>query len=263
MITLADYWAELVATALLGADRRDPPTPPAGALADLAADDPQPAPAERLLQQVAACAAVRRAAFTAAPAVALLDGAPDDERPITTIAHGATWRQIIEHWPVLEDEWLLTVVATGRRLAPELVEPLLVRHRNDATRHARVVLAAGELAEWLIGLQPRLAARSTKPPLVEHVVTLPDLAVSPELAPCLSLPADAAAALVADGFARAALGPAHRAVLTNAIARMPVGSLAPVAAVLHRVDPASPAIGIALALADLAELRHRMIGELS
>lgn len=263
MAALTDYWAELVATALLGSDRRDPPAPPPGALADLAADDPQPAPAERLLQQVAACTAVRRAAFTVATAVALLDAAPDDERSITTVAHGDTWRRMVEDWPVLEDEWLLTVVATGRRLAPELVEPLLVRHRNDATRHARVVLAAGELAEWLIGLQPHLAPRSTKPPLVEHVVTLPDLAVSPELAPCLSQPAAATATLIAEGFARGALGPAHRAVLTNAIARMPAGSLAPVAAVLHRVDPASPAIGIALALADLAELRHRMIGELS
>ena len=40
-ITLTDYWREMVTVALLGTDRRDPPVPPKGGLADLAADDPQ------------------------------------------------------------------------------------------------------------------------------------------------------------------------------------------------------------------------------
>ena len=54
--TVADYWREMVTVALLGTDRRDPPSPLAGGLADLAADDPQPTPSQRLLQQVAGCA---------------------------------------------------------------------------------------------------------------------------------------------------------------------------------------------------------------
>ena len=37
-----EYWKQMVTVALLGTDRREPPAPPTGGLADIAADDPQP-----------------------------------------------------------------------------------------------------------------------------------------------------------------------------------------------------------------------------
>jgi MoxR-like ATPase len=38
MTPVADYWDELVTTARLGTDRREPPVAPVGGLGDLAAD---------------------------------------------------------------------------------------------------------------------------------------------------------------------------------------------------------------------------------
>ena len=40
-------------------------------------------------------------------------------------------------WPVLEDEWVLTVIQRGVRVSPDVLVALLARHRTDATRLAR------------------------------------------------------------------------------------------------------------------------------
>src|SRR5436305_3133664 len=127
----------MVTVALLGTDRRDPPAPIGGGLADLAADDPQPTASQRLLQQVSGCVAAQRGGVVPAAAVAPIDPPGDDPRPTTPPSATATWRRIVGEWPVLEDEWMLAVIRSGRRLAPELVVPVLARHRTDPTRHAR------------------------------------------------------------------------------------------------------------------------------
>jgi hypothetical protein len=261
-MSLAAYWDEMVTVGLLGADRRDPPAALPGALADLDGDDPRPAPADRLLQQVAACVAVRRAGVTPAPTAPPLDLPPPDERPTTPPGAAATWQRIVDDWPILEDEWLLTVVAAGRRLAPELIEPLLVRHRGDAVRHARSMLAAGELGEWLVAQLPYLAVRSPKPANAEHVVSLPELAMPPALAVLLTAAPDVAANELAAAFEHGQVGASLRGVLTNLVARIQPTSLPAVAAALESADPSLPSIGIALALADLARLRHTMLAEL-
>ncbi|MFZ2441649.1 MAG: hypothetical protein WAW51_04780, partial [Ilumatobacteraceae bacterium] len=54
----------------------------------------------------------------------------------------------------------------------------------------------------------------------------------------------------------------HRAVLVNLLARMQASSLPAVARAIDRVDPSSPSIGLAFALAHLAHLRHHMLTEL-
>jgi len=256
------YWNDMVTVALLGTDRREPPVPPPGTFADLAADDPRATPSQRMLQQVAAVAVAQRAGVQPGPVAASLSPPADDGRPVTPPSATATWHRIVREWPVLEDEWLLTVVATGRRVAPELVVPLLTRHRTDATRHARALLATGSLGRWTVGLSPRLGSSSKKAPSPEAVACLPELAIMPELAALLGAPASEVVRAVAGGLESTQLGTTHRAVLVNFVARVSVDTLAPLARALDRVDPARSSIGLAFALADLARLRHRALTEL-
>ena len=260
--TVDSYWQEMVTVALLGTDRRDPPAPPQGGLAHLAADQPLGTPSERLLQQVAACAVVRRAGVLPGPAAPLVAPPATDARPVTPPSATATWRRVMSDWSVLEDEWVLAVVIGGRRLAPELVPPLLARHRAEATRHARVMVAAGPLGRWMIEWSPRLGCTSRTPLVAEAIGELPALAITPDLAPLLSAPGREVAAVVAGGLSSGALVTSHRAVLTNLLARVQPSALPAVAQALDRVDPSRATIGLAFALADLARLRHHMLTEL-
>jgi hypothetical protein len=264
---LHGYWNEMVTVALLGTDRRDPPLPPAGGLADLAADDPQPTPSQRLLQQVAGCTVVRRAGLLPGAPVATVAPPAHDPRPPTPQSATRTWRRLVADWPLLEDEWVLAVVRHGRRLAPELVPPVLARYRTDFTRHTRALVAAGPLGEWMIEWSPRLACTAKRPPVaqgvgVELLADVPELPIVPELLPLLTAPAAQVARTLSAGLSSAELGRSHKAVLVNLLARMQPASLPAVAQSLDRVDPSSPSIGLAFALADLANLRHHMLTEL-
>jgi hypothetical protein len=261
--TMHEYWREMVTVALLGTDRRDPPAPVAGALADLAADDPQPTASQRLLQQVSGCVAAVRAGVVPAPRVSPTDPPADDPRPMTPPSATSTWRRIIADWPVLEDEWTLAVIRSGRRLAPELVVPVLARHRTDPTRHARGLVAAGALGEWMTERVPRLRCTSKQRPVMEALGELPELAIVPELIPVLWASPHQAAHTIAGGLSSGSLGISHRAVLVNLIARMRVESLPALAEAIGRVDPSVPSIGLAFALADLARLRDQMLSELA
>lgn len=261
-MSVEQYWRDMVTVALLGTDRRDPPEPPVGGLADLAADDPQPTASQRLLQQVAACTVVRRAGVQPGPPVATVAPPATDARRVTRPSATGTWRRIVSDWPVLEDEWLLVMVQRGGRLAPELVPPLLARHRTDAVRHARVLLAAGPLGQWMIDWSRRLACSAAKPAPLGAAEQLPELAIVPELVPLLTAPAAPTARALADGLSSAQFGSAHRAVLVNLLARMDPASLPAVGQAINRVHSSSPSIGLAFALSDLAHLRHHMLTEL-
>jgi hypothetical protein len=261
-VSLGDYWRDMVTVALLGTDRRDPPTPPGGGLADLAADDPQPTPSQRLLQQVSGCAVAQRAGVLPGPTAPLVAPPDDDPRPITPPVVTATWRRIIADWPVLEDEWVLAVIQSGHRLAPELVVPLLARHRTDATRHARALVAAGTLGQWMIEWSPRLACAAKRAAVMEAIGELPELAIVPDLLPVLWATPKQAAHTIAGGLSSGVFGISHRAVLVNLVARLNPVSLPMLAEAIGRVDPSLPTIGLAFALADLSRLRHQMLTEL-
>jgi hypothetical protein len=260
--TLEDYWREMVTVALLGTDRRDPPPAPSGGLADLAADDPQPTPSQRLLQQVSGCAVAQRAGVLPGASARLLAPPDDDPRPLTPPAATVTWRRIIADWPVLEDEWMLAVIHSGRRLAPELVVPILARHRTDATRHARALVAAGPLGQWMIEWSPRLACAAKTRPVMEAVGELPELAIVPDLLPVLLASPKQAAHTIAGGLSSGVFGLSHRAVLINVVARINPASLPVLGEAIGHIDPSQPTIGLAFALADLARLRHHMLAEL-
>ena len=261
-ITIADYWREMVTVALLGTDRREPPPAPTGALADLAADDPQPTASQRLLQQVSGCTVAQRAGMLPGASAQQVAPPADDPRPVTPPAASATWHRIVDDWAVLEDEWMLAVIRGGRRLAPELIVPVLTRHRTDATRHARALVAAGTLGQWMIEWSPRLACASKKPAVMEAIGELPELAIVPELQSVRLASPRQAAHTIAGGLSSGVFGVAHRAVLINVVARLQPSSLPALTEAIGHIDPSQPTIGLAFALADLARLRHQMLTEL-
>jgi hypothetical protein len=265
-VTLDEHWGRLVAVAMLGTDRRDPPDPP-GVLADLVDDTVRESPSERMLAQVAATVAVRRAAvLPAAPVVAVQGPAVDDRPPCAPEAIDR-WHHVTTSWPVLEDEWMLTLLATGQRLAPEIVPEVLARHRNDPIRRRRAELAAGPLAGWLVEHCPQLAPRASRSPRAdptdEQLGELPLLPIPPRLEPLLLASGVDVGAQLAGAIAAGTLVHAHRAVLVNLIARIRAAGLGDVAASLDRVDTSSPGFPMATVLADLATTRRRMLDELA
>jgi hypothetical protein len=264
-VTPADFWDALVTGSLLGTDRRDPPDPPPGPLADVVADAVRPTPSGRMLAAVAACTVARRAGIRPRPAVAALAPPAPDGRPLVPPAASRRWPLVVVGWPVLEDEWLDAVEQRGWRLPPDVLVGLLRRHRNDGQRLARVMRMAGPLGPWLVDHlpeidQPSAGQRSgrAKP---DHAGPRPSMAVSPELQPLLAAEPDAVLAAIADGLASGALGAPHRAVLVNFVARCRPDALAPLAEALRAVD--GPAVGLAHLLADLAATRHEMLEELA
>lgn len=245
--------------ALLGTDRRSPPRPPVEPVADLVDDAVRADDASRMLVTVAAVSAARRAAFVALPPAAPLHPPATDPRPIVGAIASATWRTVVDEWPVLEDEWMLTVIDAGQRLAPDVLVAALARHRNDAVRRVRVAVAGGTVSSWLLDHVPQLAGNGRTAP-AEAVTALPELAVPPDLAELMTLDAHSFANRLIAGFdaaGPAGYGPAHRPVLTNLLARCRREVLLDASEALT-----GQGSGLAHALADLARLRHRMLAEL-
>lgn len=261
-MTVTDYWRELVSGSLLGTDRRDPPQPPAGPLADVVADTVRPTLSGRMLAAVAACTVARRSGIRPqSPAEPLAPPAGDD-RPVVPPAASRRWRHVVRAWPVLEDEWLHTVEQRGWRLPPDVLVGLLRRHRGDGPRRAVVLRMAGPLGPWVLDHLPELAAVGGSRRAGSPTPALPPavLPVSPELLPLVHAEPAAVVTAIAGGLDSNVFGPPHRAVLINFVARCPPDALGPLAAALRAVE--SPAAGIAHLLADLAATRHAMITEL-
>lgn len=264
-MTAGEHWRELVAVAMLGTDRRNPPTAD-GLIADLVDDTLRDTPSERMLAQVAATVTVRRAGVLPGPPRPPIAGPDADDRPICVPAAADRWHHVISSWPVLEDEWTLTLITNGWRVPPDLAPELLTRHRTDPLRRARAELACGPLAGWLVGHLPELAARgaaSSRPdPSVDDIAELPALPIPPDLEPLLSADGDVVARQLAGAVDAGTLVHAHRAVLVNLVARLRPDALGAVATALEAVDGSSIGFALASVLADLARTRERMLDEL-
>jgi hypothetical protein len=164
---------------------------------------------------------------------------------------------------VLEDEWMLTLITNGWRADPELVPAILRRHRSDPVRRARAAAACGPLADWMTDLAPDLAPRTGRPVAsAESLGELPELPIPAELAGWLHTPGSRSGPELAALIGTGELGPSHRAVVVNLIARMRVDALADVASALGAVEPGAVGFGLASVLADLADTRRRMLDEL-
>jgi len=265
-VDLRASWDQLVAVAMLGTDRRNPPEP-TGVIADVVDDTVRSSPSERMLAQVAATVAVRRAGVLPGPVRPPVAGPDVDDRPVCVPAAAERWPHVISSWPVLEDEWMLTLLTNGWRVPPDLVPELLTRHRSDPIRRSRAEIACGPLAGWLVSHLPELAARgaaNTRPDSsADDIAELPPLPIPPDLEPLLFVDGDQVARQLASAIDSGTLGHAHRAVLINLVARMRADSLGAVATVLEAIDGSSIGYGLASVLADLARTRERMLDELS
>ncbi len=263
---LEAHWGALVTAALLGTDRRDPPQPPA-VLRDVVDDTAREAPSERMLAQVAACASVRRAGVRPAPPRPPMTPPAHDPRPVCPPASVVRWHHVVGSWPVLEDEWTVTLLVNGWRAAPELVPGMLDRARTDDVRWARALAAAGPLGPWLVEHLPDPPRRRGRSAPVDpgrvDLTALPALPIPPELEAWRAEAAPAVGAGLAGGIASGRLAAAHRAVLVNLVARLPPETLGSVARALGAVDPSTSGHGLAAALADLATVRRRMLAELA
>jgi hypothetical protein len=203
--------------------------------------------------------AARRAAFVALPSASRLQSpTASDARPLTPPDASATWRTIVAEWPVLEDEWMLSVIEHGYRLAPDVLVAALLRHRTDPVRRARAALAGGPLSAWLVDHVDGLAAAGgTRTVAAEAVTSLPELAIPPELAELTNVDAHTFVSRLVPRFDAGELGPAHRAVLTNLLARCRPQVLLDAADALTGVGSV-----LSLPLAELARLRHTMLEQL-
>jgi hypothetical protein len=259
-------WDELVAVAMLGTDRRNPPEP-TGVIADVVDDTVRATPSERMLAQVATTVAVRRAGVLPGRVRPPIAGPGVDERPVCVPAAVERWHHVVSSWQVLEDEWMLTLLTNGWRVPPDLVAELLTRHRSDPIRRARAELACGPLAGWLVGHLPELAARgaaNTQPdPSADDIAELPVLPISPDLEPLLFADGDHVARSLAVAIDSGSFAHAHRAVLVNLVARMRPDALGAVATALEAIDGSSIGFPLASVLSDLARTRERMLDELS
>ena len=99
---------------------------------------------------------------------------------------------------------------------------------------------------------PELAPRTSARVDADAVLSVPPLAVPPELADLLGADAHTFASTLGPAFGAGRFGASHRAVLVNLFARCRPEVLDEAAATLSAVDPMSPSAGLALALADLA-----------
>jgi hypothetical protein len=260
--TLTEHWHELVTVALLGTDRRDPPEPPPGPLADIVDDAVRETPSARMLAAVGGCVAARRAGLNPLAPVTPPVPVPTDDRPLVPPVAARRWWSLVVTWPVLEDEWLAAVERTGRRLPPDVLVGLLRRHRTDAVRRARVLRMGGALADWLLEHQPDLRSSVARrpPPRVDD--PLPALAVPPELRALLTEGPAVVVPTVVDGFRAGEYGIAHRAVLVNVVARIRPDALLPLAGALGAEELPYAVAGLAHSLAELAATRAHMLEEL-
>lgn len=259
MSELATYVDALVTTMLLGTDRTTPPPLPDGPLAEFQGDCATESVTTSVLQQIVTVSTARRAGWMPGPALPpAVDDLADDRRPITTPAIAATWRRIVADWPVLEDEWLEALVDHGWRTGPELTLPLLLRHRGHQRRMIHVAVACGPIIDVLFDTFPELrpASRRAAPAPAELVTVEP-------LAAVLYAPAEQFVAELVGGLTAGRYLTSHRQVLEHAVATVAPTTLLAAAEALEGIDPSLPTIGIALALAELARLRHAALTQLS
>jgi hypothetical protein len=136
-------WRELVSTALLGTERREPAAP---APLDVVGETPE----EQLLARAAVTVVYRRAGARPRASLRPLEAAPPETLPLCSEGAALRLTAILggEFGAVL-DEWLELAHARGVRVPEELLPALLAA--GDG-REDEVLAVAGERGRWLAGV---------------------------------------------------------------------------------------------------------------
>ena len=153
-------WAALVATAVLGTDRKPLPEPEAGWDAWAASDDT----AVALLDRAAAVVTAQRAGVRPAPPVPLPPVAPVDDRLRCPPAAARRLQRMLhgEHDNLLP-EWFALCGEHGFQLPWASLPLLLLRGRRQPELDVVVRALAGERARWLADAVPELGVRPDPP----------------------------------------------------------------------------------------------------
>ena len=179
---------------------------------------------------------------------------------------GRAFADLLEHWPVLVDQWLAELDRGGWRLPPDAVVELLGRWRNEP-RAARRGPPPRRADRDLVGravprrARPRTRAEGTSG--VRRPSHVGERRLPPDIAPFVALDAGALAAALASGLDDGALGVRHRPALIDLLLQVPPERLATVADALERAGTNPTTMGLALSLADLARTRLAMLEELT
>lgn len=157
---VATEWAQLVATAMVGTDRRALPPAEAGWDAWGAGADA----ATALLDRATAATAARRAGVLPDAPVVAPPPAPEDPRPPCPPAGVARLQRLLrgEH-DVLLAEWLHRCHELGMRPPWVLLPTLLLRGRRQPELDALVRHVAGARVSWLAEHVPELGVRPVAP----------------------------------------------------------------------------------------------------
>jgi hypothetical protein len=257
-LTPASAWPDLVAVAVLGTDRRDPPPPLAGPVAEVILESSTARDvASAFVVQVGAQVVIERAAAAPSAAVALLVPADVDQRPPCSLRAASLLQRIVADWPILEPEWIALAESGGWRLSPELVPMLLRRHRARPDRRAAVCALAGPVADWLVGHLPELGPSSRRSG-VTPPVDLPS-----DLQALLGRSPGEIAVAIGQGLQMGRYTVASGAVVVHLLARLPLEVLADLVVELEALDPHLPGRGLVHHLVDLAEVRLAVAHELA
>jgi len=144
-------WPEMLATALVGTDRRS--TSAAATGTD---------PARDLLEQAAACSVYRRAGVRPVRGLTAPESAPVETTPTVSEAAAATLADLLvntefavtEYRGGFVAEWLTLAVARNRRIPPELLPALLDAGRRRTELRPLIVAAGGLRTGWLAAQNP-------------------------------------------------------------------------------------------------------------
>lgn len=136
-----DEWEELVSAALLGTDRR--PLPPGDGTAG-------PGTAEEVLERAAVHTVRTRAGRRLGRGVPLPRAAADPRPPVSPRAAELLAEHILDggHGARLP-EWLELAAASGRRLPPHLLPPVLDRAEREPWLREHAAVLAGPRGRWL------------------------------------------------------------------------------------------------------------------